>query len=92
MATNLTTGMLADLLRERDCGFSYGGDPTRLAAQLTELRNDPKHLRRMRENAAAVFEEHFRADKVYSEMIDTLQQIADAARRPSPVVPFATWA
>jgi glycosyltransferase involved in cell wall biosynthesis len=92
VATNLTTGLLYDLLRERDCGFSYGGDPARLAATLTELRNDPERLRQLRKNATAVFEEQFRAERVYADMIAVLEEIVNATRQHGQLARHATSA
>ncbi len=90
VATNLATGLLYDLLRDRDCGFSYGGDPARLAAELTKLRDDPQRLRQLRANATAVFEEQFRADRVYGDMIATLQEMVNATRERGTLASYAT--
>jgi glycosyltransferase involved in cell wall biosynthesis len=76
IALSLRSGPLHDLLVSRGCGFSYGDDPRRLAATLIELRDDRDRLKRMSNAASALFEEDFRADRVYGAMIDAMCAVA----------------
>jgi glycosyltransferase involved in cell wall biosynthesis len=80
VALSLTSGLLHDLIRETGCGFSYGGDASRLAAQLVMLADSPERLQQLGQNAAAVFDDRFRAEKVYGEMIAALERVVDASR------------
>jgi glycosyltransferase involved in cell wall biosynthesis len=75
IALSLETGVLHDLLRDRQCGFSYGDDPRRLVDMLCKLQDDPAAVRRLSANARNVFEERFVAEKVYSEMAAHLERI-----------------
>lgn len=78
-------GELARLLREHDCGVNYSnGNATQLADILSDLASQPERLRTMSRNASALYQHQFVADRVYSEMADHLEHIADH-RAPSSV-------
>lgn len=81
IALSLPEGVLFELLRDADCGFTYGGDASRLASSLVALRDD--HLRReqMKASARALYDARFRADVVYGSMIRYLETVARDAPR-----------
>jgi len=71
-------GTLCNLLREKDCGVSYTyGDVNALANALGWLCDNSAALKRMSENSARLFQEMFTAEKVYSEMMDYLFEVAE---------------
>ena len=75
IALSLKSGVLHDLLRDRDCGFSYGNDPEALVRELGRLQDDPARQKRLSANAQALFEESFVAEKVYGRMAAYLEEI-----------------
>ena len=77
IALSLDHGYLHDLLVEHGCGFSYANDASQLARALVELRDDPEGRKRMSAAAADLYESRFRADKVYGELIDNLERLAE---------------
>lgn len=74
-------GVLEDLLRQHDCGITYGnGQSEQLAAALLQLQSDPQLCRRMAANSAAVYRKHFIAEKTYDEMADHITRVASEGR------------
>lgn len=74
-------GVLYNLLKEHGCGFSYPhGDPNALADLLARLYDNPTSLQGASLNSAGVFEKFFTAEKVYSEMMGHLVDIALGSR------------
>lgn len=70
-------GILKDLLSNYDCGVSYeNGNGERLASALSCLYDQPERLRTLSENARALYQEKFVAEKVYGEMSDYLEEVA----------------
>jgi len=70
-------GALENLVTAHDCGVVYeNGSAESLAEALTQLQRFPEAVVRMRENATALFAGRFRAEAVYGEMADYLEQIA----------------
>jgi glycosyltransferase involved in cell wall biosynthesis len=75
-------GVLADLLRDQQCGVTYGsGDADGLYAALEAARCDPAHRAEMSRNAARLFEEKFRAERVYEAMAAYLGEVCAAGVR-----------
>jgi glycosyltransferase involved in cell wall biosynthesis len=75
-------GALASLLFTKDCGVTYPNrDAGALRDALRGLRADPARRAKLAENARATFDESFRAEKVYAQMIAHLGHIATGARR-----------
>lgn len=69
-------GVLYELLREKNCGISCAaGDAESLAAALVRLSGDAPGLAKMSQNAARLFEETFRAERVYAAMMDYLSEV-----------------
>jgi glycosyltransferase involved in cell wall biosynthesis len=74
-------GVLCDLLRDWDCGWTYdAGDAKGLVSLLKTLHDDQATLVRMSANAARVFNRHFVAEKVCDAMAGHLEHIARACR------------
>jgi glycosyltransferase involved in cell wall biosynthesis len=67
-------GTMAGLLEEYTAGSRYrdGGE---LAQQITRLADDASLRRQQREGAARLYEEHFRADKVLTGMVEHLHRM-----------------
>jgi len=75
-------GMLFDLLARENCGLSYDyGDADGLAAIVRTLLSGPGALETMSGNARALFENIFRADKVYAGMTAYLEEIVDTYKK-----------
>lgn len=71
-------GALASLLFTKDCGVTYANrDGGALRTALEELRANPARREEMARNAKATYDEQFRAENVYSQMIAHLQDVAD---------------
>jgi glycosyltransferase involved in cell wall biosynthesis len=72
-------GALERLLKEHDCGQTYpNNDSAALTASLWELRNNPDRRQTMARNAMDLHESKFRAEQVYTDMIEHLKMIAEA--------------
>jgi glycosyltransferase involved in cell wall biosynthesis len=70
-------GVLCDLLRDKNCGFSYAcGDEQELATIISELASDRDRLKEMSSCAFKLFNERFTAESVYTEMAEYLEKIA----------------
>jgi glycosyltransferase involved in cell wall biosynthesis len=78
VALSLKYGVLCDLLRHRDCGFSYGDDANELVRRLAQLYDHPDERKRLSTNARALFEEAFAAEKVYRRIMDYLNELVAA--------------
>lgn len=79
-------GVLCDLLTSGSCGLSYAsGSPGELVAILEYLRADPAALARMSVQARTVFDHHFSADFVHTQMTEYLAEVA-ACSSPSAFV------
>jgi glycosyltransferase involved in cell wall biosynthesis len=82
IANSLPEGELFNLLSARECGFSYRGDGTVLANQLTELVENPENLARLRKHARATFTELLNGESVYHDMVTYLEGLAGDSRPP----------
>jgi glycosyltransferase involved in cell wall biosynthesis len=72
-------GVLADILRDKECGFSYPyGDSEKLANLILRLLDDREVQKKMSDNALRTFQERFTAEKVYKEMMHYLEEVIDA--------------
>ena len=70
------SGYLESFIKEHNCGLTYpNGDADTLAKILTGLAEDQGNLNIMSQNATRVFRTYFDADKVYSDMINYLNDI-----------------
>lgn len=71
--SSLGGGELNQLLEERQCGQSYAGNSQVLESQIRNLLDSPDKLNKMSSNARQLFEERFRAETVYGELAEYLQ-------------------
>lgn len=75
-------GALQRLLDTNGCGLTYAnGNPDGLETHLRFLISDPESLKRMGANALALFTTRFSAERVYSGMIEHLQNLTDEPLR-----------
>lgn len=73
------SGYLAELLDESQCGITYrNGDSDKLACILEALYDAPQRLSAMSENAYALFQERFMAEKIYPEFVDYLEHLSES--------------
>lgn len=72
-------GTLGRLLREEECGATYGS-AEELAAILRRLSQDKSELERLSKNASALYKARFVAENVYGKMADYLEEMAKAGR------------
>lgn len=73
-------GVLADLIRDRQCGVTYAsGDADGLYSALEAARRDPAFRGEMARNASRLFEESFRAERVYEAMAAYLGEVCRAS-------------
>lgn len=68
-------GLLYDLIEQRNCGFSYRGDPEELARGIALLQQHTDRHREMQANASALFGDQFVGEKVYGGLMEHLQRI-----------------
>ena len=73
--TSLSSGPLIDLLLHTGAGARYF-DGHDLSEKLKALSSDKSRLKLMRTSALKVYEEHFNASKVYSDLGEFLEKIA----------------
>jgi glycosyltransferase involved in cell wall biosynthesis len=70
-------GVLSDFLQKYQCGMSYPhGDAEALANLLLKLYQKDESLQEMSRNAGGLFKKMFRAETVYTEMMEHLVNIA----------------
>lgn len=70
-------GEFHDFLQKARCGVTYDAqDAVALADTLEALAADPERVRAMSQAGAAIFEERFVAERVYTSMIDYLEHVA----------------
>ena len=70
-------GVLYKLLKDHGCGLSYNPrNPGELVQILTDLSLDPARIETMSQNSQRLFQERFTAEKVYNNMADYLEKIA----------------
>lgn len=77
--TSLNDGsVLVHLLTQYQCGFNFNDHSfDSLLDVIEKLRNDPALLKKMSQNAKAVYETKFRAEKVYGDMCDHLEYVVE---------------
>lgn len=69
-------GETAALLRDEDCGLSYRpGDAAGLTAALVSLVQDEARRREMGRNSQRLFQDRFRGDKIYADLIAHLERL-----------------
>ena len=76
IATTLTKGKLHELIYKKNCGFSYGNNPEKLASSIKHLASDKQYLKKMIINSDESFHSELDGKKIYSNMIDFLEEIA----------------
>jgi glycosyltransferase involved in cell wall biosynthesis len=81
VVSGLLQGELKHLLESERCGLSYrSGDAGDFARVLTQLATNPELATTMGLSARRVYETRFRADKVYAELCDQIERVAQAPR------------
>lgn len=79
--TSLTAGYFQDILNNAACGIIYqGGEPADLADKILKIAADPKKWEEMRANANVLFSRNYRAEHVYQEMADFLEEVVRSYR------------
>ncbi len=74
-------GVLKDLLSTYNCGVTYAnGNSDDLISILIDLYDHPERLRKMSENAYALYKEKFIAENVYNNMISHLELVSENYR------------
>ena len=75
-------GPVLDLISSEKCGLIYReSDPVDLARTIGDLLERPAQLTALKDNAARVFVERFRAANVYGKMADMLVDLATEGSR-----------
>ena len=74
-------GYMESFLSVNECGVTYENEnPDSLASALCELYDMPERREAMSRNAQSVYREKFIGEKVYGEMADYLEEIAQSMR------------
>lgn len=76
LLVSLTSGLMVEFIRENECGISYAHSSEKLASAISQLADDPENTLALKAAAWSAFERHFRAEIVYSSMVDYLEGIA----------------
>ncbi len=84
IAASFRTGIVRDLLERYQCGFSYSQNADVLVERLTALCSDRASLVSMSQNAHSLYEDQFRADRIYPEFVDYLEAVQVTWRPNSP--------
>ena len=72
-------GEMTGKLTACGAGLSYlPGDLEALASQVTTLAEDPELRRKLAAGSALMFEQEFRADRIYDEYVHHIEAIARA--------------
>jgi glycosyltransferase involved in cell wall biosynthesis len=78
-------GEAARLIQDERCGINYkAGDPESFMQALSILLDDPVARAGYGRNAARVFTDGYRAEKVYTDMVEYLVAIASAHGKTVP--------
>lgn len=81
VVSGLLQGELKELLESERCGLSYrSGDGNDFARVVTQLATDAKLATAMGLAARRVYDTRFRADKVYAELCDQIERVAQEPR------------
>jgi len=73
LLSSLSKGVLFEFIKKYDCGISYENNALDLTDKLCFYVDSPELLKRKKENAINAFDQEFDGEKVYSEMIDFLE-------------------
>ena len=76
LALSLSHGVLSDLIKENDIGFSYSNTPELLADKLDALSKNPQRLEQIKSNALDTFNKFFDGEVVYNQMATYLEAFA----------------
>ncbi len=76
LALSLNHGVLYDLIKENDIGFSYSNAPELLADELNTLSKNPRRLIDMKKNALDTFDKFFDGEVVYNQMATYLENFS----------------
>ena len=87
VAASFRTGLVRELLEGSESGFSYAQSGDVLARRLTDLGRDRAALARMSRNAASLYEERFRADRIYPEFVSYLETVQASYHQQPTVEP-----
>jgi glycosyltransferase involved in cell wall biosynthesis len=69
-------GELATIVTGSGCGFNYAaGNAEELANRLRTLAGDPGLVRQLRASARALYEERFRVEAIYPDMVRHLERV-----------------
>jgi len=75
-------GKVGDLIAQENCGFSYTeGDPASLAHILTLLAQQTGRFDEYGQNARKIYENRFRPEKVYGDLINSMAYSANQAQQ-----------
>lgn len=71
-------GILSDVLKTYQCGKTYQpGDVKGLVAILNDLYDNPVKLHTMSNNAYKLYQEKYRAEKIYNDMAQLIEQVSN---------------
>jgi len=75
-------GLMEELILAYQCGFMYkNGDAKGLTLMLQKIYPDHEIIKKVSDNALALYKEKFTAEKVYAEMSNYLQEVVRAYAR-----------
>lgn len=84
IAASFSTGIVREMLERHECGFSYLHSGDVLIERLTALCSNRASLAGMSQNAHSLYEDQFRADRIYPDFVDYLEAIQAAGRPKTP--------
>lgn len=75
LALSLSHGVLYDLIKDNNIGFSYSNASEVLADELDSLSKNPQRLKEMKSNALDTFNKFFDGEFVYNQMATYLENL-----------------
>ena len=74
-------GLLGALLKRYNCGFVYDSSEEKLLSSVLTLVQNIDLQQEMSKNARSLYEQYYRAEKVYNEFVDYIENIITKGKR-----------
>jgi glycosyltransferase involved in cell wall biosynthesis len=72
---SIDEGYVANLIQTNEIGLTYGGSSERLSESILRLLDDEPFRIKLAQNSRRLFEQNFKADKVYKDFVSYLEKI-----------------
>jgi glycosyltransferase involved in cell wall biosynthesis len=82
---SMDEGYVADLIRENEIGLTYGSSSERLSKSILRLLDDEPFRMKLAQNSSQLFEQKFKADKIYKDFVSYLEKIVSTQANKNKV-------